>query len=160
MPPRAKNSHDPATRTAAMAWLRQDGRAASLLATANRHIQLEQALRAVLPPALQSACHVLRFEDGRLTLGVPAAAHSAKLRQLGPRIAAALDQRGWQVNGIAVRVQASLSQPLGQDVRLARPGKPNELGERGVDAFEELKAALPPSPLADAVERLVSRRRR
>ncbi len=170
--PGSRALEDPAAQTGALVWLRQGGRsprpqghdarlrqiASSLLATAQRHLELERGVRAAMPVALQSACHVLRFEDGQLTIGVPTAAHSAKLRQLGPRIAAALDKAGWQVNGIVVRVQAGLNRPLGAPAPVA-PGKPNELGAKGVAAFEALRDTVTDKPLAQAIARLVERRR-
>lgn len=154
-----KAPQDPATKTAALAWLRHDGRTAGLLATARQHMELEQQLRAVLPVALQASCHVLRFEDGQLTLGVPAAAHSAKLRQLAPRIATSLEKRGWQVNGIAVRVQATLSRPLGGVVTPNPVGRPNQISSPGVQAFADLQGQLGDGPLARAIAKLVARRR-
>ncbi|QEI05042.1 DUF721 domain-containing protein [Pigmentiphaga aceris] len=154
-----KAPQDPATKTAALAWLRHDGRTAGLLATAHQHMDLEQHLRAALPAALQSSCHVLRFEDGQLTIGVPAAAHSAKLRQLAPRIASSLEKRGWQVNGIAVRVQATLSRPLGGVVAPNPVGRPNQIGSPGIQAFADLQDKISDGPLAQAVARLVARRR-
>lgn len=154
-----KAPQDPATKTAALSWLRHDGRTAGLLATAHQHMDLEQQLRAVLPAALQASCHVLKFEDGQLTLGVPAAAHSAKLRQLAPRIASNLEKRGWQVNGIAVRVQASLSRPLGGVVAPNPVGRPNQINAPGVQAFADLEGKIADGPLARAVARLVARRR-
>jgi hypothetical protein len=154
-----KAPQDPATKTAALSWLRHDGRTAGLLATANRHMDLEQHLRAALPAALRAACHVLKFDDGQLTIGVPAAAHSAKLRQLAPRIAASLEKQGWQVNGIAVRVQASLSRPLGGLVAPNPVGRPNQINASGIAAFAELEGKIENEPLARAIARLVARRR-
>jgi hypothetical protein len=154
-----KAPQDPATKTAALAWLRHDGRTAGLLATARAHMDLEQHLRAALPAALQTSCHVLNFEEGQLTIGVPAAAHSAKLRQLAPRIAASLEKRGWQVNGIAVRVQASLSRPLGGVVAPNPVGRPNQINASGIEAFEALQNSVEDGPLARAIARLVARRR-
>lgn len=145
-----------------MAWLTQDQRGASLMSTARQLMQLQQQVQAVLPQPLGNACRVLRLEDGNLTLGVPAASHSAKLRQLAPRIVAALEKQGWQVNGIAVRVQASLTRPietlLAQNALPRRPAAP--LGEQGLEAFSELRTTLREGPLAQAVERLLARRGR
>lgn len=158
---RKKKLSDPATQTATLNWLRQDGRGASLMSTAAQLMALQRQVDAVLPDALRGACRVLRFQDNSLTLGVPAASHSAKLRQLAPRIVAGLEKQGWQVNGIAVRVQASLTRPiealLAENTLPRRPAQP--LGNQGIAAFEALQGELREGPLADAVARLLARRK-
>ncbi len=144
-----------------MSWLGKDGKSASLLSTAHRLLAVQDQINALLPEPLRSACRVLRLEEGKLTLGVPAASHSAKLRQLAPRIVTALEKQGWQVNGIAVRVQATLNHPLGTNPsdRLARSTPPNLLGSRGIQAFSELRDHLRDGPLAQAITRLLDRRK-
>jgi hypothetical protein len=158
---RRKPYANPAVQTAALSWLGQDSRGASLLSTATRLMELQRQVGALLPEPMGSACRVLRFEDGNLTLGVPAASHSAKLRQLAPRIVAALEKQGWQVNGIAVRVQASLTRPGGTLLSGAAPARPvgTDLSNKAVDAFGTLHAGLPEGPLAQAVARLLARRK-
>ncbi len=150
---------DPAQQTAALSCLVRDGKGASLLGTARRLMDLERQVREALPAPLGSACRVLRFEDGQLTLGVPAATHSAKLRQLAPRLVAALEKYGWQVNGIAVRVQATLTRldetELSQTAARREPPRP--LGKEGIKAFAQLRGQLRAGPLADAVSRLLER---
>lgn len=159
---RRKKLTDPATQTATLAWLRQDSHGASLMSTAHQLMQLQKHVDAALPLPLVGACRVLRLQDGSLTLGVPAASHSAKLRQLAPRIVVALEKQGWQVNGIAVRVQASLTRPietlLAQNTPPRRPAAP--LGEQGIQAFSDLHATLPDGPLAQAIARLLARRKK
>ncbi|GAA4342499.1 flagellar hook-length control protein FliK [Pigmentiphaga soli] len=158
---RRKTFADPAAQTATLSWLGQDGRGASLLATARRLMALQREVEAVLQEPLRSACRVLRLEDGNLTLGVPAATHSAKLRQLAPRIAAALEKQGWQVNGIAVRVQASLTRPAGTFPSDAAPRhQPHDIGPDGLQAFADLRQTLPQGRLAQAIEHLLARRQK
>ncbi|RZS76943.1 DciA family protein [Pigmentiphaga kullae] len=137
---------DPAQYTATLACLGRDGKGASLLGTARRLLDLQRQVCAALPAPLGPACHVLRFEDGQLTLGVPAAAHSAKLRQLAPRLVAALEKQGWQVNGIAVRVQATLTRL--EETELSRPAprpQARQATEQGTQALAELKRLLLPT---------------
>lgn len=65
------------------------------------------AIRPALPPAL--ARHVAPGpvdEEGWSLLAANAAV-AAKLRQLKPRLEALLQQRGWQVNAIRIRVQSN-----------------------------------------------------
>jgi len=136
--------------------LKQSSTGSSVLATAHRLLELQRHVRAVLPPPLNATCQVLRWQDGILMLGVPTAAHSAKLRQVVPRLAASLQGSGWQVNEIRVRVQAAtLAQPP------VAPRAPHErpfIAPDGVQAFARLREALPEGPLAQAVARLVQRR--
>lgn len=138
-----------------LACLGRDGKGASLLGTARRLMDLQQCVASALPAPIGPACRVLRFEDGKLTLGVPAASHSAKLRQMAPRLVAALEKSGWQVNGIAVRVQATLTR---LDVtEMPQADTPRQLSAQAVRAFAELHGQLRASPLADAVARLIAR---
>ena len=138
----------------ALGWLGHDTRAAGVLATARTHLQIQQAVAAVLPPALGVMCVVAKLESQRLTLAVPSAAHAAKLRQMAPRIAQALCAQGWNLNEIAVRVQAGMPKP---GAKMPRPPKEAEpLGETALGAFEQLKGTLRPGPLADAVARLLA----
>lgn len=121
-------------------------------------MDLERQVGAALPTPLGQSCRVLRYDEGQLTLGVPAAAHSAKLRQLAPRLVAALEKQGWQVNGIAVRVQATLTRLEETESSYPAPRAPvRQMSERGRQAFAELHEQLPAGPLADAIERLLQR---
>lgn len=136
-----------------MGWLGNDTRGAGVLATARVHLQIQQAVAAVLPPGLGAVCVVAKLESQRLHLAVPAAAHAAKLRQMAPRIAQALNAQGWNLNEISVRIQAGMPRP-GQ--RAPRPPKEAvPLGEVALKAFEDLHDQLRPGPLADAVNRLL-----
>jgi Protein of unknown function (DUF721). len=138
----------------ALAWLDRDTRGAGVLATARRYMQMKQAVQAALPGPLGEVCQVVRLENGRATLAVPSAAHAAKLRQLAPRIAEALTRRGWNVNEIAVQVQAGMP-GYGPRERPAREVVPLE--GAGLQAFAELHGKLRPGALADAVARLLAR---
>lgn len=84
---------------------------AGVLATARKHLQIQYAVAAILPAPLGSVCQVGKLENQRLQLVVPSAAHAAKMRQLAPRIAQALADQGWNLNEIAVKVQAGLPKP-------------------------------------------------
>lgn len=86
-------------------------RGAGVLATARKHLQIQHAVAAVLPPALGALCVVAKLENQHLQLAVPGPAHAAKLRQMAPRIAQTLTGQGWNVNEISVRVQAGMPRP-------------------------------------------------
>lgn len=137
-----------------MSWLGHDTRGAGVLATARVHLQIQQAVAAVLPPALGAVCVVAKLESQRLLLAVPGPAHAAKLRQMAPRIAQALSAQGWNLNEINVRIQAGMPRP-GQ--RAARPPKEAvPLDTTALQAFQDLQDKLRPGPLADAVARLLA----
>jgi hypothetical protein len=141
----------------ALGWLGHDARGAGVLATARLHLQIQQAVAAALPPGLGAVCRVARLDNQRLQLAVPGPAHAAKLRQMAPRIAQALQAAGWNLNEIAVKVQAGL---LEAGTKAPRPPKEAEpLGEVALDAFEALQVTLRPGPLADAVARLLRHHR-
>src|SRR5690606_28442376 len=95
----------------ALGWLGADARSAGGLATARAHLQIQQAVAAVLPPGLAAVCVVAKLENQRLLLAVPGPAHAAKLRQMAPRLAQALSAQGWNLNEISVRVQAGMPRP-------------------------------------------------
>lgn len=152
-PPRTRSASHQRGETP-LGWLGHDARGAGVLATARMHLQIQHAIAAVLPPALGTACVVAKLETPRLQLAVPSAAHAAKLRQLAPRIAQALNTQGWNLNEIAVRVQAGMPRPGTKAPRPPREAEP--LGETALGAFEALQENLRPGPLADAVAKLLA----
>ncbi|CAB3672872.1 MAG: DciA family protein [Achromobacter pulmonis] len=128
-------------------------RGAGVLATARKHLQIQYAVAAILPAPLGSVCQVGKLENQRLQLVVPSAAHAAKMRQLAPRIAQALANQGWNLNEIAVKVQAGLPKPGTRKPLPPKEAQP--LGEAALGAFETLHDNLRPGPLADAVAKLL-----
>ncbi|AOU91535.1 Zn-ribbon-containing RNA-binding protein [Achromobacter ruhlandii] len=110
-------------------------------------------MAAILPAPLGSVCQVGKLENQRLQLVVPSAAHAAKMRQLAPRIAQALADQGWNLNEIAVKVQAGLPKPGARKPLPPKEAQP--LGDAALGAFETLHDNLRPGPLADAVARLL-----
>ncbi|MVW80807.1 DciA family protein [Bordetella sp. 02P26C-1] len=137
-----------------LGWLGHDARGAGVLATARRHLQIQQAIGAILPPTLGVVCVVAKLEPPRLQLAVPSAAHAAKLRQLAPRIVQALNTQGWNLNEITVRVQAGMPRPGSKAPRPPKEAQP--LGPTALGAFETLQESLRPGPLADAVAKLLA----
>jgi hypothetical protein len=142
----------------ALSWLGHDARGAGVLATAQRHLQIQQALAALLPRGVGEVCAVIKLDNRRLELAVPGPAYAAKLRQMAPSLAQALSQRGWLLDEIAVRVQAGMPRP---GSRAAPPPKlAQPLGEQALEAFDELGRSVRPGPLADAIARLLAHHRR
>jgi hypothetical protein len=117
------------------------------------HLQIQAVLATALPANLARVCWVAKLESQRLQLAVPSAAHAAKLRQLAPRLAQALTHRGWNLNEIGVRVQATLPKTM---LKTPLPKEIQPLGETALSAFETLHDRLRAGPLADAVARLLN----
>jgi len=136
--------------SAAIDWLGRGQRSGTILATAQRLMQAQRVVRQALPGAMGAACQVALIDAHSMTLTVPSAAHAAKLRQMGPAICRELNRQGWAISDVHVKI--TMRAPPGIQPA-ARYGVP--LGPKGLQAFAELAATLPPGPLADAVARLL-----
>lgn len=135
----------------ALNWLDNDHHGTRVLDTARLYLSIEHAIAEVLTGALGQQCKVAHIERQRLTLAVPSAAHAAKLRQLAPTLVRELNQKGWDLNEIGVRVQAGLL----QNVSNKAPREIKPINADGIAAFEALQAQLPAGALADAVAKLI-----
>jgi len=131
-------------------WLGRGQHSGSILATAQRLMQAQHVVRQVVPGAMGAACQVALIDGHSVTLRVPSAAHAAKLRQLGPTICRELNRQGWAISDVHVKITMR-APPSGKSA--TRHGVP--LGPKGLQAFADLAATLPPGPLADAVARLL-----
>lgn len=133
---------------------RHDG-AAVLLPTAERLLRLTDDLMAAMPAPLRNVCEVVGFDGATVLLRVTSASAAAKLRQTLPRLEEGLVARGWNVDGIRIRVRPRVTTT--EPVAWMSPARP-AISDRGVAAFEDLVERLEDSPLRAAIERLVSRR--
>jgi hypothetical protein len=144
------------TSIVATDFLRGNDRMASLLPAAMRMASLQKDCAAALPPMFGN-CDVLSFEEGQLVLATPTSAVAAKLKQQVPKLQSALQQRGWQVNNIRLKVQVTRSIPPVVHTRQL------ELPKTAVSAFEQLGEALPDTPqnatLIAAIKAMAARRR-
>ena len=137
-------------------FLRSNERLASLLPAVQRMASLQKDCAAALP-AMFNLCDVLQFEQGQLVLATPNAAVATKLKQQLPKLQAALQQRGWQIDAIRLKIQVSRSMPpVVHTHQLVLP-------QKAVSAFAELGAALPATPqnatLIAAIKAMAGRRR-
>jgi hypothetical protein len=144
------------TSLGASEFLRANDRMASLLPTAMRMASLQSDCAAVLP-SMFTNCDVLSFQDAVLILAVPSSAVAARLKQQLPKLQASLQQRGWQVETMRLKVQVTRAMPTQVEMRtLALP-------PTAVDAFEELGDALPATSqneqLIAAIKSLAAKRR-
>ncbi len=138
-------------------FLKRHEGAAGLMPAAERIVRLEADLLGAMPPTLRTDCSVTDFDDRIVTLRVGSASVAAKLRQTLPRLRETLVTRGWQVDGIRLRIRP---RPAHEDRAAGwkAPASP-AIPTTGLDAFEALGDGLEDTPLRAAVERLVRRRR-
>ena len=113
-------------------FLRGNDRMASLLPAASRMAHCHAAL-----PAMFNGCDVISFQETVLVLAVPSSALAARLKQMLPKLQATLQQRGWGVESIRLKVQMTRAVDEKPQMRNL------ELPPTAVQAFEELAETLP-----------------
>ncbi len=110
--------------------------------------RLQAILAQILPANLIPNSALIK--DGLLMLYADNGAVAAKLKQMVPRVRSGLRERGIEVTGIRLQVQARIrDNPL--------PQKHISVGQAGQVAIDSLTAALPPSKLKSALKRLRGR---
>jgi len=137
-------------------FLRRNDKMAALLPAVMRMACLQKDCADALPPMF-GQCDVLSFEDAQLVLAVPSSAMAAKLKQQLPKLQFALHKRGWQINGIKLKVQVTRSiEPVVHTRTLVLP-------ETAVDAFDTLGDTLAPTAqnasLIAALKAMAAKRR-
>lgn len=136
-------------------FLRKNDRVAGLLPTAMRLARLQNDCTAVLP-AFANA-DVLGYQEGTLTLAVPSSAVAARLKQQLSKLQSSLQQHGWQVESVRLKVQVTRAAPQEIEKRSLK------LPPTAVQAFEELGDALEDTPqnagLVAAIKALAAKRR-
>jgi hypothetical protein len=152
-------TRDRKTAFEATDFLRSSDRLSALLPTAMRIGRLQRECRLILPP-MYGACEVLSLQEGALSLAVPSSAVAAKLKQQLPKLQAALQKKGWQVESVRVKIRMGGALP----VREAPQPSSLKLPPTAVDAFAELGESLPETaanaPLIAALRKLAEKRRK
>jgi hypothetical protein len=124
---------------------------ARLASHAQRLLQFQHSLEAALPAALAPHVRVANFRLGKLFIHATNGAVAAKVRQLGPRVASELSNKGVKITQIEVRVQAGI--PESPKKNHERPALPGLQQKQGLTA---LARKLPKdSPLKAALDRLL-----
>lgn len=124
---------------------------ARLAAHAQRLLQFQRSLEAALPAALAPYVRVANFRLGKLFIHAANGAVAAKVRQLGPRLASELSNKGVKITQIEVRVQAGIPTLVRQTRE--RPALPGIKQKQGLTLLSQ---KLPgESPLKAALERLL-----
>ena len=109
---------------------------------------LQTVITQILPAGLTLRAVLLKA--GELTLYADNGAVAAKLKHMAPRILAKIRQRGYEVTGIHLQVQARIrDNPL--------PQKQICVGAEGRSAIQELVEKLPRGDLKVALARLARR---
>lgn len=123
---------------------------AALRAGVEQIAALERDLSTLLPDYLATSVEPGFVKDGTLTLFAAHSALAARLRHLEPRLLADLQQRGWNVRALAVKVRprAAAEAPAEKQARMT---------PAGARALHSLSETLPPSPLQAALARMAAR---
>lgn len=129
--------------------------AGPLLAHAALLRKLAAVYRRVVPGHLAESSRVANYRAQSRTLVVLAetGAVAAKLRQMAPSVATELARHGYDCTTVHVRVQA---RPAVFAV-VGRPPCGRPLSPSACDRLRALSESLPPSPLREALERLLQR---
>jgi hypothetical protein len=138
-----------------LGWLGKENMSASVLMTAQRLLSLQESLAQQLPPALQKNFVVLKWGEGELKLGTLGSAQAAKLRQFAPRMQHLMTELGHKIDAVTIKVLAE--PPVPAAARLVKEARP--IDRRDLDHFVLLADSLEPGPLADAVAKLIDRRK-
>lgn len=109
--------------------------------------ELELNYAKIVHPSLRRASQVICFENQMLTLSANNSAIAAKLRQMMPELIKHLQQQGYEVTGIQVKVQVTIQ----ADTHKTRA---TPLSLHGKSQLSDLAKHLPDSPLKQAIQRL------
>jgi hypothetical protein len=111
---------------------------------------LERDLTQLLPDYLASSVEPGFIKEGVLALFAAHNALAARLRHLEPRLLADLQQRGWAVESLRIRVRP-------QPVETPPPPKEARMTRVGAQTLQALSESLAPSPLQLALARMAAR---
>ncbi|GAB5099035.1 DUF721 domain-containing protein [Caballeronia sp. LP006] len=111
---------------------------------------LQRDLSTLLPDYLAANVEPGFIKDGVLALFAAHNALAARLRHIEPTLLADLQQRGWAVNSLRVRVRP-------QSMQDAVPPKQARMSAAGASALHELAETLAPSPLQEALAKMAAR---
>ncbi len=123
---------------------------AALRAGVEQIAALERDMAQLLPGYLATNVEPGFIKDGTLTLFAAHGALAARLRHLEPRLLSDLQQRGWAVRSLAIKVRPrSLEEPPGPKQARMTPA--------GAAALQALSRSLAPSPLQAALAQMAAR---
>src|ERR1700744_3468787 len=141
---------DPRRRQAVADVLDRTDAFRALRAGVEQVAALQRDLSSLLPDYLASNVEPGFIKDGVLALFAAHNALAARLRHLEPRLLSDLQQRGWAVNALKIRVRP-------QSMKEPPPVKQARMTPAGADALHALSESLAPSPLQAALARMAAR---
>jgi hypothetical protein len=120
-------------------FLQAHEKMAAILPAVTRLVALQKECSVFLPQ-LFGACNAVQFENGQLTVSTPNGALAAKLKQQLPKLQDGLQQRGWQVNAIRIKVQVgNIAEKIASPKTLSLPSQ-------ALEALAVLDTSLAESP--------------
>jgi hypothetical protein len=131
--------------------IKKDKGLAALVGEAHAMLRLDTLWQRLLPDALRGQSQVASLRDGRLLVFAEQAAVATRLRFLEGGLRTRLNDAGWPVAQIRIKI----GRPLGP------PARENHLviGEEGLHALEQAAHELEDEGLKTALERLVRHQR-
>ncbi|KNH04868.1 hypothetical protein BRCH_04476 [Candidatus Burkholderia brachyanthoides] len=123
---------------------------AALRAGVEQVAALQRDLAKLLPDYLASNVEPGFIKDGVLALFAAHNALAARLRHIEPRLLADLQQRGWAIDALKIRVRP-------QPMKDLAPIKQARMSAAGASALHELAETLAPSPLQEALAKMAAR---
>ncbi len=135
-------------------FLRGNDKLAALLPTANRLARLQQDCLKLLPNHFVH-CTVLQIVDDELLIAIPNAAMASRIKQMLPKLHAGLQEKGWQIAGIKLKIRVVAPVLVPQTSK-------QDLPVSALASFANLNQGLENHPrnggLKEAIDNLLARR--
>lgn len=133
------------------------------LQTAQLFAQIQRNLSHFLQQDLGMHCYVVRLDQERLVLAVPNSAIASKLRQFAPSIAQHLQQYGYHIQQLNIKIHAGLTtlsstkEHISQQKELSTNTPSSHRHQQFRLAFAKLLEQEPESHLAPTLMRLLKK---
>ena len=132
--------------------LRDDSTLTQLQGRMAQLAPVQKVWRQVVPHPLVDYAEITGVEGDALLIRARGGAVAAKLKQMAPSLTRALSQSFPEIKTLKIQVSTPESPPI------IRHRTGHGLSSTGLGYFQELCDTLPPSPLKDAIERLIKER--
>ncbi len=135
----------------ALDWLDHNPKTANILQTARELLTMEKLIASLLPVSLAQFVKLAHTDGQQIVLLVPGPAYAARVHQLSESITTKLNNHGWQIRKIIIRIDAKMSET---ETKKAYKSA-NYLDEFALGEFDKLRQNVAPGPLAEALDRLL-----
>ena len=142
----------PTTLLRVRGLLRAQPQFAVALPEAEQLFGLNRRFAQMVPPAVARACRIAAVQGDVALVYCANGAAASRVRAQAKGVAGVLSRPEAPVNSLKVKIRADWSLP-------SLPEK-HDIPEAGLNALSTLETSLPEGELKDALERLLSRRRR